>query len=330
MGSRLLKRWLDRPLIDPKQISARQDKVQELLEHYFERNNIQQELIKVYDLERLAGRVAYGSVNGRDLIQLKTSLLQVPKIKYTLETLDAPAFADLEKQLDPLSDVASLIENSIVEDPPISVTDGGVIKDGYDQQLDEYRDAMNNGKQWIADLQKHEREVTGINNLKIGYNHVFGYYIEVTKVNLNKIPRDRYERKQTLVNAERFSTPELKEKEALILGAQEKSTALEYDVFVKIREKVKKQIKRLQSLAQALSELDVLQSFAVVSEDYHFVRPQMNTGHVLKIKDGRHPVVEKFMGHQEYVPNDVMMDESTDILLITDQTCLVRVPICVN
>lgn len=317
MGSRLLKRWLDRPLIDPKQVSARQDKVQELLEHYFERNNIQQELIKVYDLERLAGRVAYGSVNGRDLIQLKTSLLQVPKIKYTLETLDAPAFADLEKQLDPLSDVASLIENSIVEDPPISVTDGGVIKDGYDQQLDEYRDAMNNGKQWIADLQKHEREVTGINNLKIGYNHVFGYYIEVTKVNLNKIPRDRYERKQTLVNAERFSTPELKEKEALILGAQEKSTALEYDVFVKIREKVKKQIKRLQSLAQALSELDVLQSFAVVSEDYHFVRPQMNTGHVLKIKDGRHPVVEKFMGHQEYVPNDVMMDESTDILLIT-------------
>ena len=317
MGSRLLKRWLDRPLIDPKQIGARQDKVQELLEHYFERNNIQQELIKVYDLERLAGRVAYGSVNGRDLIQLKTSLLQVPKIKYTLETLDAPAFADLEKQLDPLSDVASLIEKSIVEDPPISVTDGGVIKDGYDKQLDEYRDAMNNGKQWIADLQKHEREVTGINNLKIGYNHVFGYYIEVTKVNLSKIPRDRYERKQTLVNAERFSMPELKEKEALILGAQEKSTALEYDVFVKIREKVKGQIKRLQSLAQALSELDVLQSFAVVSEDYHFVRPQMNTGHVLKIKDGRHPVVEKFMGHQEYVPNDVMMDESTDILLIT-------------
>ena len=317
MGSRLLKRWLDRPLIDPKQISARQDKVQELLEHYFERNNIQQELIKVYDLERLAGRVAYGSVNGRDLIQLKTSLLQVPKIKYTLETLDAPAFTDLEKQLDPLTDIASLIDNSIVDDPPISVTEGGVIKDGYDKQLDEYRDAMNNGKQWIADLQEQERKVTGINNLKIGYNHVFGYYIEVTKVNLSKIPRDRYERKQTLVNAERFSTPELKEKEALILGAQEKSTALEYDVFVKIREKVKKQIKRLQSLAKALSELDVLQSFAVVSEDYHFVRPAMNTGHVLKIKDGRHPVVEKFMGHQEYVPNDVLMDDSTDILLIT-------------
>lgn len=317
MGSRLLKRWLDRPLIDGQQITARQDKVQELLDHYFERNTLQQELIKVYDLERLAGRVAYGSVNGRDLIQLKTSLQQVPKIRYVLDTLDSPVFADLEKRLDPLDDIAELIDQAIVDDPPISVTEGGVIKDHYNDQLDQYRDAMNNGKQWIADLQAQERKVTGVNNLKIGYNHVFGYYIEVTKVNLDKIPRDRYERKQTLVNAERFSTPELKEKEALILGAQEKSTALEYDLFVKVREQVKKEIKRLQVLASALSELDVLQSFAVVSEDYHFVRPQMNNDHLLKIKEGRHPVVEKFMGHQEYVPNDVMMDQSTDILLIT-------------
>ena len=317
MGSRLLKQWIDRPLIDPQAIAERQDKVEELLNHYFERSNIQQELIKVYDLERLAGRVAYGSVNGRDLIQLKTSLQQVPKIKYVLETLDSPAFENLTTRLDPLSDIAGLIDQAIVEEPPIAVTDGGVIKDGYNDQLDKYRDAMNNGKQWIADLQTQERQVTGINNLKIGYNHVFGYYIEVTKVNLDKIPRDRYERKQTLVNAERFSTPELKEKEALILGAQEKSVALEYDLFVKIREQVKGQIKRLQKLAKALSELDVLQSFAVVSEDYHFVRPQMNTGHNLQIKDGRHPVVEKFMGHQEYVPNDVKMGDNTDILLIT-------------
>ncbi|MFR0497558.1 DNA mismatch repair protein MutS [Limosilactobacillus reuteri] len=317
MGSRLLKRWIDRPLINQNAISERQDKVQELLDHYFERSNLQQELIKVYDLERLAGRVAYGSVNGRDLIQLKTSLKQVPKIKYVLETLDSPVFEELQKQLDPLDDVADLIDQSIVEEPPIAVTEGGIIKDGYNDQLDQYRDAMNNGKQWIADLQEHERKLTGINNLKIGYNHVFGYYIEVTKVNLDKLPKDRYERKQTLVNAERFSTPELKEKEALIMGAQEKSTALEYDIFVKIREQVKGQITRLQKLAQQLAELDVLQSFAVVSEDYHFVRPEMNTGHVLKIKDGRHPVVEKFMGHQEYVPNDVLMGEDTDILLIT-------------
>ena len=309
MGSRLLKRWLDRPLIDAEQIEQRQDKVQVLLDNYFERSNLQQELTQVYDLERLAGRVAYGSVNGRDLIQLKTSLLQVPKIKYILETLDAPVFDDLAAKLDPLSDIA--------EEPPISVTDGGVIKTGYNDQLDQYRDAMNNGKQWIAQLQAKEREATGISNLKIGYNHVFGYYIEVTKANLSKLPTERYERKQTLTNAERFSTPELKAKEALILGAQEKSTALEYDLFVGVRETVKQAINRLQSLAKALSELDVLQSFAVVSEDYHFVRPQMNQAHRLEIKNGRHPVVEKVMGYQKYVPNDVLMDPQTSILLIT-------------
>lgn len=317
MGSRLLKRWLDRPLIDAEQIEQRQDKVQVLLDNYFERSNLQQELTQVYDLERLAGRVAYGSVNGRDLIQLKTSLLQVPKIKYILETLDAPVFDDLAAKLDPLSDIADLIERSIAEEPPISVTDGGVIKTGYNDQLDQYRDAMNNGKQWIAQLQAKEREATGIGNLKIGYNHVFGYYIEVTKANLNKLPTERYERKQTLTNAERFSTPELKAKEALILGAQEKSTALEYDLFVGVRETVKQAINRLQSLAKALSELDVLQSFAVVSEDYHFVRPQMNQAHRLEIKNGRHPVVEKVMGYQKYVPNDVLMDPQTSILLIT-------------
>lgn len=317
MGSRLLKRWLDRPLIDEKQIQERQDKVQVLLDNYFERQNLQEELIKVYDLERLAGRVAYGNVNGRDLIQLKTSLQQVPKIKYVLDTIDSPVFDELTQKLDPLEDVADLIDRAIVNDPPISVTDGGVIKDHYNDQLDQYRDAMNNGKQWIADLQQKEREVTGINNLKIGYNHVFGYYIEVTKVNLDKLPKDRYERKQTLTNAERFSTPELKDKEALILGAEEKSTALEYDLFVEIRDKVKSAIDRLQALAKSLSELDVLQSFAVVAEDYHFVRPKLNHDHELYIKNGRHPVVEKFMGHQEYVPNDVIMGDDTDILLIT-------------
>lgn len=317
MGSRLLKQWLDRPLINEGQINERLDKVAVLLDHYFERNNIQEELTKVYDLERLAGRVAYGNVNGRDLIQLKTSLEQVPKIKYVLETLDSPVFAELNEQLDPLTDITNLIDNAITEEPPISVTEGGVIKTGFNDQLDKYRDAMNNGKEWIAALQEKERQATGINNLKIGYNHVFGYYIEVTKANLSKIPEDRYERKQTLVNAERFATPELKEKESLILGAEEKSVALEYDLFVQVRSQIKQAIQRLQKLARALSELDVLQSFAVVSEEYHFVRPTFSKNHNLAIKDGRHPVVEKFMGHQEYVPNDVMMDPQTDILLIT-------------
>lgn len=317
MGSRLLKRWLDRPLINLDQITERQDKVAVLLDHYFERSNLQEELTKVYDLERLAGRVAYGSVNGRDLIQLKTSLNQVPKIKYVLETLEAPVFDQMMTELDPLEDVANLIDQAIVDDAPTSVTDGGVIKSGYDDQLDTYRDAMNNGKEWIAQLQEKERQATGINNLKIGYNHVFGYYIEVTKANIAKLPADRYERKQTLVNAERFSTPELKEKEVIIIEAQEKSTSLEYDLFVAVRDKVKAQISRLQKLAASLAELDVLQSFAVVSENYHFVRPELNQGHELKIKAGRHPVVEKFLGHQEYVPNDVVMDPETEILLIT-------------
>lgn len=317
MGSRLLKQWLDRPLLDQAKIERRYDRVQELLDHYFERQNLQEELIKVYDLERLAGRVAYGSVNGRDLIQLKTSLEQVPKIKYILQTLDVPAFDDLEQALDPLEDVAGLIDRAIAPEPPISVTDGGVIRDGYNHQLDEYRGAMQNGKQWIADLQEQERRATGINNLKIGYNHVFGYYIEVTKANIDKLPADRYERKQTLVNAERFATPELKEKESLILGAQDKSTALEYELFVKVREAVKEQIDRLQKLAANLAALDVIQAFAKVAEDYHFVRPSLNHDHQLQIEDGRHPVVEKFMGHQEYVPNDVLMGGDTSILLIT-------------
>ena len=274
-------------------------------------------MTKVYDLERLAGRVAYGSVNGRDLVQLKTSLQQVPKIKYVLETLAAPVFDQLTAGLDPLSDIAALIDRAVVEDAPVAITEGGIIKPGYNQQLDTYRDAMENGKQWIAELQEKERAATGINNLKIGYNHVFGYYIEVTKANIAKLPADRYERKQTLVNAERFATPELKAKEAIILEAQEKSTSLEYDLFVAVRDQVKAQISRLQALAANLAELDVLQSFAVVSEDYHFVRPTLNQRHELKISGGRHPVVEKFLGHQAYVPNDVVMDPQTAILLIT-------------
>lgn len=317
MGGRLLKQWLDRPLIVQKDIQTRQDKVAALLDHYFERSNLQEELVKVYDLERLAGRVAFGSVNGRDLIQLKTSLRQVPKIRYILSELDAQVFDAEVSQLDPVEDVADLIDDAIVEEAPLSVTDGGVIKDGYNAQLDKYRDAMNNGKQWIAELEAKERQVTGIKNLKIGFNRVFGYYIEVTKANLAQLPEDRYERKQTLTNAERFSTPELKEHEALILEAESHSTELEYQLFTKVRESVKGAIKRLQALAKAVAAIDVLQSFAVVSENYHFIRPTLTKSHDLQIVDGRHPVVEKVMGNQSYVPNDVKMSPDETVLLIT-------------
>ena len=317
MGGRLLKQWLDRPLIVKQDIETRQNKVAALLDHYFERNNLQAELVKVYDLERLAGRVAFGSVNGRDLIQLKTSLRQVPKISYILSELDDKVFTDEVSHLDPVEDVADLIDRAIVEEAPLSVTDGGVIKDGYDDQLDKYRDAMNNGKKWIAALEAKEREVTGIRNLKIGFNRVFGYYIEVTKANLAQLPTDRYERKQTLTNAERFSTPELKEHESLILEAESHSTQLEYQLFTKVRETVKGAIKRLQTLAKAVAAIDVLQSFAVVSEDYRFVRPTLTKTHELNIVDGRHPVVEKVMGNKSYVPNDVKMTPEETVLLIT-------------
>lgn len=317
MGGRLLKQWLDRPLINATQIKQRQNKVASLMDHFFERSSLQDELTKVYDLERLAGRIAFGSVNGRDLIQLKSSLLQIPKLKAILTDINDGTFDDVIEHLDPVNDVADLITAAINDDPPISVKDGNVIKSHYNKQLDDYRDAMKNGKQWIAQLQAKERKATGIHNLKIGFNHVFGYYIEVTKANLAALPEDRYQRKQTLTNAERFSTPELKEKEALILEAQEKSTALEYDLFIKIREQVKAQIHRLQRLAKGVAALDVLQSFAVISENYHYVRPTLTKGHDLEIIAGRHPVVEKVLGEQKYIPNDVQMKKDNAILLIT-------------
>lgn len=317
MGGRKLKQWIERPLVNRNMINQRHDAVGVLLDHYFERNQLQDELIKVYDLERLAGRIAFGSVNGRDLIQLKTSLEQVPKIKYILEQIADKSFDEMLKNLVPLDDIVEEIDSAIVEEPPIFVTDGGVIKDGYNQQLDQYRDATNNGQKWLAELEAKERQVTGINNLKVGFNHVFGYYIEVTKVNLDKIPANRYQRKQTLANAERFSTPELKEKEALILEAQEQSKTLEYKLFVKIRDDIKQSIKRIQDLADAVAAIDVLQSFAAVSEEYRFVRPTLTNKHIVDITDGRHPVVEKVLGHQQYVPNDVNLAEDTSILLIT-------------
>ena len=318
MGGRLLKQWLDRPLLDIDAISVRQNQVQDLLDHFFERSELQERLTKVYDLERLAGRVAFGTVNGRDLIQLQTSLDQIPAIQDVLGKLDDGSFKALRSKMDPVSDVAGLIRRAIEPEPPISVTDGGLILRGYNQKLDSYRDAMKNSKQWIAELEASERKATGIHTLKIRYNKVFGYFIEVTKSNLDKIPEGRYERKQTLTNAERFITPELKEKEILILEAQESSTALEYDLFQDIRDKVKAQIKRLQALAAQISSLDVLQSFATVAENSHYVRPTMHAGtHDINVKGGRHPVVEHVLGRDSYIPNDVIMNHDTDMLLIT-------------
>ncbi|SCC06965.1 DNA mismatch repair protein MutS [[Bacillus] enclensis] len=317
MGARLLKQWIDRPLIQVKEIQKRQTVVEVLLERFFERQDLRERLKEVYDLERLAGRVAFGNVNARDLIQLKKSLQQVPVLKHLVETMGNEATDALVSDLDPCEDLTDLLEQALVENPPLSIKEGSLLRDGYHEELDQYRDASKNGKSWIAELERKERERTGIRSLKVGFNRVFGYYIEVTKANLHHLEEGRYERKQTLTNAERFITPELKEKESIILQANEKSVELEYELFIGIRETVKEFIPRLQKLARLVSELDVLQCFATVSEKRHYTKPAFNEERRIILHDGRHPVVEKVMGAQEYVPNDCFMDAEREMLLIT-------------
>lgn len=317
MGGRMLKTWIDRPLIAREQIEHRQTIVDVLINHYFERQELREKLKEVYDLERLAGRVAFGNVNARDLMQLKRSLMQVPFLKQILQAMENEKMNKIAELLDPCERVSDLLEQAIVDNPPLSLKEGNMIRDGYNHQLDQYRDASRNGKTWIAQLEREEREKTGIRSLKVGYNRIFGYYIEVTRANLHLLTEGQYERKQTLSNAERFITPDLKEKEALILQAEEKCGELEYELFTEIREIVKEQIPRLQALAKAVSELDVLQCFAQVSEERRYVRPEFSTERRVRVKDSRHPVVEKVLNAQEYVPNDCLMDNEREILLIT-------------
>ncbi|CUA80354.1 DNA mismatch repair protein MutS [Anoxybacillus suryakundensis] len=317
MGGRLLKQWIDRPLLDREKIEQRLHFVEQFLIHYFERQELREYLRSVYDLERLAGRVAFGNVNARDLVQLKKSLKQVPFISSLLMQIHDKHIQSFAQQLDACEELVQLLEEAIEENPPLSVKEGGIIKDGYNETLDRFRDASRNGKTWIAQLEAKERELTGIKSLKIGYNRVFGYYIEVTKANLHLLPEGRYERKQTLANAERFVTKELKEKEALILEAEEKSIELEYELFVSIREQVKQYIARLQKLAKNMSQLDVLQCFATVSEKYNYCKPQFSHDRRLVVRQGRHPVVEKVLGSNIYVPNDCYMDAEREMLLIT-------------
>ncbi|WP_271001422.1 DNA mismatch repair protein MutS [Listeria seeligeri] len=317
MGGRVLKQWIDRPLIDRNKIIERQNDVSELMAHFFERLELVENLKNVYDLERLAGRVAYGNVNARDLIQLRNSLYQIPRIRATLLSMNTPSLTTLANQLDPCEALTEKLEEAITDSAPISIREGGIIKDGYNSQLDTYRDASRNGKTWIAELERKERELTGIKTMKVGFNRVFGYYIEVTRANTHLLPEGRYERKQTLTNAERYITPELKEKEKLILDAEEKSMELEYQLFTEVRETVKDYIEPLQKLAKSVSEIDCLQSFADISEKNHFIRPTLSEDGSLHVKQGRHPVVEKVMGAQSYVANDCDLDANREILLIT-------------
>jgi DNA mismatch repair protein MutS len=316
MGARMLKQWIDRPLLSKNEIKNRLQMVQSLLDHYFEREDLRERLKEVYDLERLAGRVAFGNVNARDLIQLKKSLQQVPAIKEVLTSVKDNQINEMAEQIDPCTELTDLLDSALVENPPLSIKDGNIMKDGFHEQLDQFRDASRNGKSWIAELEQQERVRTGIKSLKIGFNRVFGYYIEVTRANVHLLEEGRYTRKQTLTNAERFITPELKEKETLILEAEEKMVDIEYELFVELREQVKKFIPRLQSLSKCISELDVLQCFAVISEKRHYSKPSFSDQELF-IKDGRHPVVEKVMNSQEYVPNDCYFSNERGMLLIT-------------
>ena len=317
MGGRLLKQWLSRPLLSLDRIKQRQQMVQALLDDYFTRENIVDSLKGVYDLERLSGRVAFGNVNPRELLQLAKSL---EATKLIIQALAESGNPDLEKYgqgIDPQSELAESITNCLVDQPPISAKDGGIIRAGVSEDLDKYREAMNGGKKWLAQMEMEERRRTGIDNLKIGYNRVFGYFIQVSKGNVAKVPQDRYTRKQTLTNAERYITPELKEHENLILEAESRSTDLEYELFSQLREAVKAHIPALQELGRQLAALDVFVAFAQDAEEKNYCRPSFSSKNEIAVKNGRHPVVEAVLPAGSYIPNDLVMDEDTSIYLIT-------------
>ncbi len=317
MGGRLLKQWLSRPLLSLDRINQRQQMVQALLDDYFTRENIVDSLKGVYDLERLSGRVAFGNVNPRELLQLAKSLEATKPIIQALAESGNPDLKKYGQGIDPQSELAESITNCIVDQPPISAKDGGIIRAGVSEDLDKYREAMNGGKKWLAQMEMEERQRTGIDNLKIGYNRVFGYFIQVSKGNVAKVPQDRYTRKQTLTNAERYITPELKEHENLILEAESRSTDLEYELFSQLREAVKAHIPALQKLGRQLAALDVFVAFAQHAEERNYCRPSFSSKNEIAVKNGRHPVVEAVLPAGSYIPNDLVMDEDTSIYLIT-------------
>ena len=310
MGSRLLKNYIENPLIDKEKIKRRYNIVEILIQEFILKNDLIENLYEVYDLERLSGRIAFGNANARDLLQLKRSLKVLPNIKKILKDLN------YDKTIDTLDDLYKLLEDSIYEEPPISIKEGYLIKEGYNKDLDELKKLRKGGKDFVAKFEAEEKERTGIKNLKVGYNKVFGYYIEVSKGQTNLVKEEYgYVRKQTLSNCERYISPILKEKEDLILNAEEKIIDIEYELFIEIRNTVKGYITKLQEISKTISEIDVLQSFATVSEENNYIKPEISDE--IRIIDGRHPVVEKVLTGTEYVSNDIILDKNTNILLIT-------------
>ncbi|WP_342537185.1 DNA mismatch repair protein MutS [Sporosarcina sp. FSL K6-3508] len=317
MGARKLRMWIHQPLAQRKAIEDRLETVSNLVDEFFLREELVEELKNVYDLERLAGRISMGSASARDLAQLRNSLTHIPKLQKILSESKRPMLQQIADKMDPCEDTYQLLADSIAENPPLTSKEGGLIKDGYNEKLDQLRDASRNGKSWLAQLEQKERQATGIKTLKIGYNRIFGYYIEITKSNVHLADLTRYERKQTLANAERYITTELKEKEELILNAEADGQILETNLFLAIREQVKEEVQRIQKLASVVSELDVLLAFAVVSERNRYIRPEFHDGRALDIQNGRHPVVEKMMNHSLYIPNSCELADYSNMLLIT-------------
>lgn len=318
MGSRLLRRWIEKPLLNRERIEERLEAVDRLYNQLIVREDLRSRLKEVYDLERLVARVSYGSANARDLNALKVSLAQIPDVREICMESGSASLRSLVEDMDDCADVREWIETAIVEDAPVSVRDGGMIRTGYHERLDQLKAANQNGKQWIAELEQKERERTGIKSLKIGFNKVFGYYIEITRSNLGSLPEGIYERKQTLANAERFITPELKEKEALILEAEEKMVDIEYGLFTELRERVAAQIHRLQRVAGIIAAADAYQSLATVSARNRYKRPILTEDYDLRIAQGRHPVVEAVMRDGTFIANDTAMTGADgSMLLIT-------------
>ncbi|MCR8641624.1 DNA mismatch repair protein MutS [Paenibacillus sp. N1-5-1-14] len=318
MGARTLRRWIEKPLMSKVLIDERLEAVERLHGNLIARDDVRTALKEVYDLERLVARISYGNANARDLIALKVSIAQVPGLQEACLASNSTTLAGLANQMDPCADILEWIDQALVEDPPVSVRDGGMIKQGYDAYLDKLREASAGGKQWIAELERKEREATGIKSLKVGFNKVFGYFIEVTKANANALPEGRYERKQTLANAERYITPELKEQEALILEAQDKMVDLELELFTALRERISAQMSRLQRLAERIASVDVLQGFAHVSASNRYTKPNVTTGYHFQVKAGRHPVVEAVTEGKTFIDNATdLSEESSRMLLIT-------------
>ena len=318
MGARLLKNYIDRPLLKKEAIEERLDIVEIFTQQFIQRESIKEILKESYDLERLSSRIAFGNINARDLKWISSSLKVLPELKQQLYSFNEPLTDQLANQIIDLSHITKLIDDAIIDNPPLTIKEGNIIKNHFNEELDELRYLRDHGKQWLVDFEQKEREKTGIKNLKVGYNRVFGYYIEVTKGSLDLVKDEfEYTRKQSLSNAERFITPELKDMESKILSAQDKIQKLEYVLFTQVRNEIKKEVHLIQDVSKIIARVDVYQSLAMLASENSYVRPVFNDQKIMDIKEGRHGVIEKVMGHGKYVPNDVSIDENSPVVLIT-------------